>query len=307
MHRRITLLLLATLATSLSLVVPLPKFSSQVAGLPRLDFGMNYVWADTPDKAPAGLVNSIAALDAAANKRDLNAAMQFYDSDFKNSDGLTKDTLKRALESLWQKYPNLQYRTELVKWERTGDTYKVQTATRAQGNRVDGATRFKLDAQLTSVQTYSNRGSSWQIAQQEILAEGSSLTSGEKPPEVELRMPSKIGVGREYALDAIVTEPLGASLLLGAVLEESVSSDSYLKESTVNLEALRSGGMFRIGKAPYNEGDRWVSVVLVRENGITITGKRLQVSKDLIGEQYKSLPESATTPSRIRPSNQQTL
>lgn len=293
MYKRVAILFLTTVATSLSMVAPVPHF---LANFPSLNA---IALADTPDKAPAALVNAIAALDAAASKRDLDAVMNYYEASFKNSDGLTKDKLRSSLETLWQKYSNLQYRTELVKWERIGDGYKAETLTQIEGSRGDGAAKFRLDAKLASTQTYQQRGSSWQISSQEILSEGSLLTSGEKPPAVDLRIPSKIGVGREYALDAIVTEPLGNSLLLGTVLEESVSADNYLKEFTVDLEALRSGGVFKIGKAPYSEGDRWISVVLIRENGISITGQRLQVSKDFVGEQYRSLPE-VLTPSRVR-------
>jgi hypothetical protein len=122
-------------------------------------------------------------------------------------------------------------------------------------------------------------------------------------------MPELIGVGRQYVLDAIVTEPLGTTLLLGAAIEESVDSKSFLNENTINLRPLKAGGIFKIGQAPFRTGDRRVSVVLVRESGITITSQRLRVSRDFTGNQYTPLPEPDTTPSRVRPrnDNQETL
>jgi len=194
-----------------------------------------------------------------------------------------------------------KYRTEVVKVESVGDTYKVETITQIKGTQGQGASQFKLIANLTSVQTYQNKGDSWQIVSQDILAEKSNLVSGEKPPTVELRLPETIGIGRQYALDAIVTEPLGASLILGAVVEEKVNPANYVKDATIDLEALKSGGIFKIGQAPYSEGDRWISVVLVRENGVTINSQRLRVSKNFVGGQYTPLPETGSIRIRVPP------
>lgn len=283
MHKQIALFLLTTSFTAIASI------------------GNLAARAATPDTAPPGLVNAITALDNAANKRDLDAVMQFYQPEFKQTDGLTKDKLRQSLESLWQGFKQLQYRTELVSWENNGDLYTVKTITQIKGARGEGDSSFMLDAKLTSSQVYKSEGGKWQISRQDILSEKSSLTSGDEPPNVELRLPQKIGVGRQYALDAIVTKPLGNSLLLGAAIEESVTPNDYFKSTTIDLEPLKSGGIFKIGQAPYKTGDRWISVVLVQESGITISSQRLRVSSDTIGKQYTPLPEALSTPSRVRP------
>ncbi|AFY73414.1 hypothetical protein Syn7502_01321 [Synechococcus sp. PCC 7502] len=249
--------------------------------------------------APQGLVNAISNLDSAANKRDIGAVMKYYPDEFTHGDGLTKQKLRESLEALWQRYKDLQYRTEIIKIEPKGETYRVETNTQIRGIQGQGQSQFKLLANLTSVQVYQNKSDGWQIVHQDILSEKSSLTSGEKPPSVELRLPEVIGIGRQYALDAIVTEPLEASLLLGAVVEEKVNPSNYIKDTTIDLEALRSGGIFKIGQAPYTEGDRWISVVLVRENGIAINSQRLRVSKDFVGGQYTPLPETGSIRIRV--------
>lgn len=254
------------------------------------------VFAATPKpvSAPQGLLSAISNLDSAASKQDLQGVMKFYPDDFKHGDGLTKQKLRESLELLWQRYKNIQYRTEVVKVEPKGDAYTVETITQIKGTQGQGKSEFKLVANLTSVQVYQNKDNEWQIVSQEIISEKSTLISGEKPPTVELRLPEMIGIGRQYALDAIVTEPLGASLLLGGVVEEKVNAANYIKDATIDLEALNSGGIFKIGQAPYSEGDRWISVVLVRENGITINSQRLRVSKNYLGGQYTPLPETGS-------------
>ena len=283
MYKKALLFLLATSVTAVASV------------------GKSVAVAATSEATPPELVNAINNLDSAASKKDINAVMQFYTPNFTHSDGLTKQKLRDSLEGLWKRYNNIKYSTEVTKWDRKGNTYTVETVTRIQGAKPGNDGEYKLDAQLVSAQVYQANGDNLQMSRQDILAEKSSITSGEKPPKVELRLPDKIGVGRQYALDAVIPEPLGTNLLLGSIIEEEVSPANYLKDTTIELEPLRAGGVFKIGQAPYTVGDRWVSVVLVQETGITISSQRMRVSKNTVGNQYKSSPESATTPSRVRP------
>jgi len=294
MHKQIKILLVTCLGAIASSIansvsaVPVPSQANQ-----------NQVNQSKLNLAPQGLVKAIANLDSAASKQDLQAVMNFFADNFKQGDGLSRQKLKESLESLWQRYKEISYQTEIVKVEPKGDTYIVETKTKIRGTQGEGESKFKLLASLSSVQTYQNKGENWQILRQDILSEKSSLVSGEKPPTVELRLPEIIGIGRQFALDAIVAEPLESSLLLGAVVEEKVNPTNYIKDVTIDLEALKSGGIFKIGQAPYTEGDRWISVVLVRENGISINSQRVRVSKDLVGGQYTPLPETGSIRIRV--------
>ncbi len=265
--------------------------------------------AQSSKPAPAELSNIVFALDKAASKQDIEAVMKYYAPNFNTSDGLDRDRYKQVLSELWQRYKNISYRTEISKWDKQGDLITAETVTMVQGRKGAENDNFKLDARLISTQTYKNINGQLQVVSQQVLAEQSSLSSGEAPPTVKLKVPELIGVGRQYVLDAIVTEPLGTSLVLGAAIEEPVEAKNFLNENTINLRPLIAGGLFKIGQAPFSSGDRWISVVLVRESGITIASQRLRVSKDFTGNQYTPLPEPDTTPSRVRPrpNNEQTL
>ncbi len=259
--------------------------------------------------APAELRNVVAALDRAANAQDIEAVMKYYAPSFSHGDGLSRDLYKKSLRELWQNYTNISYRTEISNWQKQGDLITAETITMVQGKKGDQADDFKLSGRMVTTQTYKSVNGQLQVLSQKVLSEQSSLSSGEAPPSVQLKMPELIGVGRQYVLDAIVTEPLGTGLLLGAAVEEAVDAKNLLNENTINLRPLRAGGVFKIGQAPFRAGDRWISVVLVRESGITIASQRLRVSRDFTGNQYTPLPEPDTTPTRVRPrpDNQQTL
>ena len=66
--------------------------------------------------------------------------------------------------------------------------------------------------------------------------------------------------------------------MLGAAWEESINENSYnLDAASFKLEVLPSGGIFKIGEAPENSDDQWLSAVLMRKGGITISTYRLRV------------------------------
>ncbi|NUN65522.1 hypothetical protein HCU40_12355 [Pseudanabaena biceps] len=291
MFKRIALLITSA---ALSIAVPIvqPVFAAQ-----------------SSKPAPPELANAISAVDKAASSQDLEAVMKFYAPTFSHADGLNRDRYKQLLAQLWKRYKSIRYNTEIAKWEQQGDLITAETVTTVQGLKGEENENFKLDAKVVSTQTYKNVNGQLQVISQQVLSEQASLSSGEMPPPVRLKVPELIGVGRQYVLDAVVTEPLGNSLLLGAAIEEPIESQSYLKDNMIDLRALRAGGVFKIGQAPFKTGDRWISVVLVRESGITIASQRLRVSKDFTGNQYTPLPEPDTSPSRVRPqsNNQQTL
>ncbi|MBD2099657.1 hypothetical protein [Leptolyngbya sp. FACHB-261] len=323
--------------------------------------------AESPETAPPELSRTIAELDAAANRRDINAVMRFYSPNFSDADGLNRQSLQQAIQNIWQRYGQLSYKTQLESWERQGDRYIAQVKTQIIGVQTQNGAPVNLQATLSARQNFqiavavpnpipnsapnpapnsvpnrapnpasratpnrapspasratpnrapnpasrptsnpapnspnpapnaatpstANLGSSaspaLQIAQQEVLAERSQVTSGTNPPKLEVSLPERVGVGQEYSLDALVTEPLGDSLLLGTALEETVSAANYFNNRPVTLELLSAGGVFKVGQAPRQQGSRWVSVIVVSDGGLTQVSQRLRV----VSEQSATVP-----------------
>ncbi len=251
----------------------------------------------TPDKEKIQqeLTKLVSALDAAASKRDLETVLGFYSPSFRHGDGLNKEEYGKILGGLWQRYNQIQYTSRLLKWEMKDGQLIAEVATDVRGVKSKDNDDFSLSASLTTRQTYAKTDGSgksgWQIVSQETLTENSSLSTGETPPPVNLRVPTIIGVGRQYVLDAIVTEPVGNGILLGATLDRPVNANNYNRDETIDLAPLRAGGVFKIGQAPFRAGDRWVSVVIVRQNGMTIASQRMKVSRTVVGDQYIPAPE----------------
>ena len=131
-----------------------------------------------------------------------------------------------------------------------------------------------LKSTITSKQRYENG----KIVEQEILAEENQITTGQKPPNVNINLPAEVKPGEKYNFDVIVQEPLGEQIMLGAALVEAINENSYnFKPTDFTLEVLSSGGLFKIGEAPENPEEQWVSAVLMRKGGISINTYRLRV------------------------------
>jgi hypothetical protein len=229
--------------------------------------------AESPETAPVALKSALAQLDAAANSRNLATVLTFYSPKFTHGDGLNRETLEQSLNLLWKQFPTLSYKTVLKSWQPSGSGLVAETLTTITGTQTLGDREFRLESTLQSKQQFQDQ----KIVRQDILSERSQLTSGTKPPTLQINLPAQVMVGQDFVLDAIVQEPLGDDLMLGTAIEEPIKPGAYLNPTKINLEALNSGGIFKIGRAPLTPDNRWISAVVVRQDGITMVTQRLRV------------------------------
>jgi hypothetical protein len=225
--------------------------------------------------APAELQKTLAAIDAAASQRDLPAVMKFYGASFTTTDGLNRQAFEDSLKKLWQDYQTLTYKTKINSWKATSDGFIAQVTTTVTGTQKTTERTLSLKSTLKAEQTLVGQT----IASQNILSENSQVTSGEAPPTVQLSLPTEVKIGQDYNLDVVVQEPLQDSLLVGTATDTAVTPEAYLKSPRLELELLSAGGIFKTGKAPAQPGDRWISIALIRDSGMTLITQRLKVIK----------------------------
>ncbi|MDB9372991.1 nuclear transport factor 2 family protein [Nodularia sphaerocarpa] len=226
-----------------------------------------------PTNAPTELKNLLTQMDAAASQGNIKGVMQLYSPNFTHGDGLNAQSLEKSLLALWKRYPQLRYSTQLQSWKAEGNAIVAETVTNITGLPSANSKDLALNSTIKSRQRIQGA----KIVHQEILSERSLLTSGNKPPQVDVNLPQQVKVGQQYSFDAIVQEPLGDDFLLGTALEEPVQVSQYLNPTSVELELLTSGGIFKVGRAPSTPGNRWVSAVILRGGGMTMVTQRLQV------------------------------
>ena len=256
----------------------LPVGISLISSL--LAIGLSSTWqlaqAGQPGDAPSTLTNVLTQIDNAANQGNIKDVMKFYSPTFTNGDGLNRKELEQALTGLWKRYPKLRYTTRLESWKNEGNTIIAETVTDISGLPASGNNNLTLQSTIKSRQQITGS----KIVHQDILSERTQLTSGNKPPQIEVKLPQQVKVGEKYSFDAIVQEPLADDFLLGTAMEEPIQANKFLNPTTANLEVLNSGGLFKIGRAPSTPGTQWVSAVIRRGEDMTIITQRLQVVKN---------------------------
>ncbi|MGD1863581.1 MAG: nuclear transport factor 2 family protein [Phormidesmis sp.] len=232
------------------------------------------VKAASPETAPADLTAAIANIETAASTGDVAAAMAGYSPTFTNEDGFTYETLEAALTTLWSRYDSLTYRVELQSWEPTSGGFIAETVTYIDGTQRVNGQPMVLESVIRSRQTFKDG----KIVSQATLSERNQVSTGEQPPTVSVILAEQVNPGEQYDFDAIVVEPLGNRYLLGAAVEEGTTATDFFTGRPIVLELLSAGGLFKIGEAPPSPDSRWVSALLVREDGLTVVTRRLQVN-----------------------------
>jgi hypothetical protein len=227
-------------------------------------------------QAPTALTTILTKIDAAASQRQLPELSRYYSANFSPSDGLTKAAWQQALNKFWQGYNSIQYTTTVDSWKSQDNGYTARTTTKITGTQNLNGRIQNLLATIQSRQKIVGG----QIVQQQVLQERTQISSGVKPPTIELNLPERLQTNAEYNLDAIVTEPLGDDVLLGMTLEQPVSAQGYELQSKYKLELLTAGGLFKVARAPGKSGDYWVSTMFIRPTGMTTLTQRVHVSRD---------------------------
>ncbi len=255
--------------------------SAQILAQTTLDSSLE----QTRTPAPAQLQSVIDQQIEFANQQDLESLIELYAPQFSHADGLDRDQVAQALQQLWETHPDLTYTAQLESWEQQGSDWIAVIATRIEGRQQSERGPFNLDAVVEVENRYRpdpDNPEQLQLVEQAILRESSTLTSGTLPPPVTLKIPETVRAGSIYKLEAIVTEPLGNNVLLGAVIEEPINPLDYIQPISFPLEPLQAGGLFRQADAPDEPGSEWISLMLVSDDGIRVESRRILVTEDLL-------------------------
>ncbi|HZG40951.1 MAG TPA: hypothetical protein VEZ50_19925 [Nodosilinea sp.] len=224
--------------------------------------------------APAEVQRVLSELEAAASDRNLDAVMAFYSESFSSDTGFDHAQLRQTLETLWQQYPDMTYAIELLRWQADGPgRYSLETRTTVTGTQTRPDRTLTLSADVTSRQQLEEG----QITSQEILSETSRLVSGITPPTLQVQLPQSLSPGQTYSFDTIVVEPLEGRTLMGVAVEEGVTATDFFEPRPVVFDLLSSGGLYKVGTAPAEADNRWVSTVVIREDGMVVETRRLRV------------------------------
>jgi hypothetical protein len=224
--------------------------------------------------APSDVKALLQQVDSIANQHQVEQLGLIYSPDFSSSDGLTLTEVEAGLARLWELYPDLSYTTELQSWRRDGDAVIVETVTNIEGKRPWLGKTATLTGEVTSRQTFINQ----KLVRQEVLGEKMTLTAGDNPPQVNVRLPNAVKPGQQYDFDVILETPLDDDLLAGSAFAQDINPTNYQFDPTqVKLELLQAGGLFK--RAVAGEDPQWLSALLVSSDGMVLVTQRLAIAR----------------------------
>lgn len=235
----------------------------------------NQVFAQSNNNIPKELLAIITKIDQGANNRDLKLIEESISPQFSSQDGLTFDNLTTSLKQLWSKYDDLEYTTKIESWTQDKDQLIAITTTNIKGNYQVNGQKMTLNSEIKSEQYFVNN----KLVKQKIIKEKNEITSGQNPPIVTINLPEKARPGQEFDFDVILQEPIGSDIVLGAAIEEKINPSLYLQPSTLELDTLSAGGIFKRVRLPLTEEDHWYSVLLIRQDGMRMITQRVHIEK----------------------------
>jgi hypothetical protein len=224
--------------------------------------------------ATGNIKTLLQQFDSIANQHQVDQLGKIYSPDFRSSDGLTLSQVEASLQSLWKLYPDLSYTTELKSWRQEGEAVVVETVTNIQGNRPWLGKTANLTGEVQSRQTFVNQ----KLVRQEVLAEKMTLTAGENPPKVNVRLPKTVKPGQQFDFDVILETPLGDDLLAGTAFAQNIDPTNYQFDPTqIKLDLLQAGGLFK--RVVAGENPQWLSALLVSPEGMVLVTQRLAIAR----------------------------
>ncbi len=239
-----------------------------------LAFGAVPALAAPANTAPAAVSQTLEQIETAANDQDLDAVMAAYDSTFTSDTGFDYGQLRQTLATFWQQYSTLTYDVDLLNWEAAGPgAYTIETRTRVNGVQTLPDRRLNLEADVTSRQRLEHG----QIVRQDTLSETSRITSGTNPPTLQTLLPNRLSPGQSFAFDTIVVEPLESRSLMGVAVDEGVTATDFFEPRPVVFDVLSAGGLYKVGTPPARPDQRWISAVIIREDGLVVETRRVSV------------------------------
>jgi len=228
-----------------------------------------------PVVVPDTLRSALQSLDQAAGQENLDLVLQHYSPNFQDGDGLTRSDLGSVLEKFWQRYDQLSYQTQVIAATSTPEGWTLETIVNIEGTELNQSRSLRLKSEIHARQTWTNN----QLVSQEIVTERNVVTTGQEPPTLTMNLPAEVQVNERFNLDVILTEPLEEDLVVGAIVDEPITIEGFLNPEVPDFEPLLSGGMFKVGRAPAQPDNRWISAVVIRKGGMTSVTQRLRIIK----------------------------
>ncbi len=222
---------------------------------------------------------TIERMDTAANSQNSDELFSNYSANFKSKDGLSLDATRKATVGLWAKLSEPAYQTDVtsVVPQAKGGVRVTSTTRVKAGYRNELSSKGQLTSTIESVSQFEEQKGNLKLVSQTVLNERTTISIGDKPPEVKFNIPTTVRAGSSFKVEAILPNSLEEVPALGGISLTPITG-SNLALGAPPLQPLRAGGLFKTAQAPIRAEDQSVTLAFVRDGGMLLFNQRLRVS-----------------------------
>ena len=184
-----------------------------------------------------------------------------------------QERLQRRYNRFAEDFPNARWNVDQLEPLADGRS-RLRVSVKGVGHS-DG-----LMYRLQASQTLAVRLEAGVMREEELLDDRSLLRSGTALLPVSVSLPKAVLTGSRYDIDVIVDEPLESAMLAGGLMQLKEETAADYLQSTILLEPLGGGGLFKRVQAPQAPGVQTWAVMLVHPDGVVTATHRVKVAAD---------------------------
>ena len=133
--------------------------------------------------------------------------------------------------------------------------------------------KFKLESRFNFVFNLEDG----LIKQGNIQNNLTTIRNDDDQIDIKISIPDKVLTGTKYDIDIILSQPLGETIIAGAIQE--YQEEEYLNQ-TIALEPLASGGIFKVSRAPLIPGIQIWTGIIAHPSGLVSFTKTVNIIED---------------------------
>ena len=203
-------------------------------------------------------------LEYELNQRNFNAIEKYFDDNEKKS---FINKYKRLIDD----FPNARWR---ILKSKPLDSNKHLLGISLNGTKTINGKEFKLESKFDYLLSLENGI----IKKSNIRNNLTTIRNDNNQIAIDISIPNKVLTGSNYSIDIILNDPLGESIIAGAIKEHQ--SDKLFDEPVL-LEPLATGGIFKITRAPLKPGIQIWTGMIAHPKGLISFTKSVNIIEKL--------------------------
>ncbi len=199
-------------------------------------------------------------IENALNSRNL----KFIKQSFTNEDNLK---ITKKFSKILKEFPDSKWKIKKLKSNNPSkEIYQIKVI----GKKLVQGEIYMLESKFNYLFSAVNG----KINQGTIKKLFTIIRSDDKKIDISFSIPDKVLTGTKYDIDIILNEPLEEVIIAGGIKAHQV--ESFL-EPEIDLEALVSGGIYKMTRAPSKPGIQIWSGIIAHPKGIITFTKSIDI------------------------------